>query len=105
MLKKDAFDLRRLVEGLGATLKARAEIKGLTAAISIAENVPAGIIGDPVRLRAALENLIDNAVKFTDQGSVSLEVTARPAARGRLRLTPSPWRTAASGFRRRRSSG
>jgi CheY-like chemotaxis protein len=87
VLKKDAFHLRRLVEGLGATLKARAEIKGLTAAISIAENVPAGIVGDPVRLRAALENLIDNAVKFTDQGIVSLEVTARPAARGRLRLT------------------
>ena len=87
VLKKDAFHLRRLVEGLGATLTARAEIKGLTAATSIADDVPVGIVGDPVRLRAALENLIDNAVKFTDQGSVSLDVAARPAARGRIRLT------------------
>src|SRR5215204_2065828 len=54
VLKKDAFHLHRLVEGLGATLTARAEIKGLTTATSIADDVPVGIVGDPVRLRAAL---------------------------------------------------
>lgn len=84
-LNRDAFSPRRLAETLGATLAARAEISGLTAEVTIAEDLPPLVVGDAVRLRAALENLIDNAVKFTARGGVRLAVAATPAGR-RIRL-------------------
>ena len=44
------------------------------------------VTGDPLRLRAAVENLADNAVKFTDTGGVTFAAGAEPAGRGRVRL-------------------
>jgi len=85
-LQQENFRPRRLIEALAETLTARAETKGVRAELSIASGVPELLVGDPVRLRAALENLIDNAVKFTAQGVVRLESRAERAARGRVKL-------------------
>ena len=85
-LRAEPFRLRALAQELGATLEARAEAKGLSADVSIAEGLPELVIGDRVRLRAALENLIDNAVKFTERGRVALSVAAARGPRGRHRL-------------------
>jgi CheY-like chemotaxis protein len=84
-LRREPFSPRRLAEAVGRVLTARAETKGLKADIAIARDLPAVIEGDELRLRAALENLIDNAVKFTGKGSVALAVSAEPAGR-RTRL-------------------
>ncbi|UQR64463.1 ATP-binding protein [Bradyrhizobium sp. C-145] len=79
-LRQDLFDLRTLARSAGDSLAGRAAAKGLQAQVDISEKLPGLVVGDPVRLRAALENLIDNAVKFTDQGGVALTVAPwRPA--------------------------
>ena len=87
VLRNEAFRPRVLAQELGATLSARAEAKGLAAHVTIAEELPELLIGDHVRLRAALENLIDNAVKFTERGRVTLSVNAARRARGRHQLS------------------
>jgi len=80
------FAPRRLAEAVAATLSARAEAKGLTAVVTISSHLPELAIGDPVRLRAALENLVDNAVRFTERGQVAFSVQAQPASPRRERL-------------------
>jgi two-component system, sensor histidine kinase len=81
--RQDLFDLRALARSVGDSLAGRAAAKGLQASVEISEKLPALVIGDSVRLRAALENLIDNAVKFTDQGAVGLSVAPSGGANGK----------------------
>lgn len=79
-LRQDLFDLRALARSTGDSLAGRAAAKGLQAEVEISDKLAGLVVGDPVRLRAALENLIDNAVKFTDRGGVAISaVPWRPA--------------------------
>jgi CheY-like chemotaxis protein len=87
VLRPEPFRPRALAEAVGATLAARAEAKGLSADIAIELDLPDIVVGDGVRLRAALENLADNAVKFTERGRVGLVVSATAAPRKRFRLS------------------
>jgi two-component system, sensor histidine kinase len=84
-LRREPMRPRALADTLAATLTARAETKGLATEVRIGA-LPDAAIGDPVLLRAAVENLIDNAVKFTERGRVGLSITAEPAARNGVRL-------------------
>lgn len=84
--RAESFDPAALAASLGATLSARAEAKGLAAELAIATDLPRAAVGDCVLIRAAVENLIDNAAKFTERGRLRLDVTAAPAPEGRMRL-------------------
>jgi signal transduction histidine kinase/CheY-like chemotaxis protein len=81
IVREDMFDLRTLARSVGDSLAGRAAAKGLQSRIEISEGLPSLVVGDLVRLRAALENLIDNAVKFTDAGTVAFEVSPVRAAK------------------------
>jgi CheY-like chemotaxis protein len=66
-----------LADAIGDALKplgVRAHAKGLELLCDIAPDTPAGIVGDPVRLKQVITNLVGNAVKFTDTGEVGVEV-------------------------------
>ena len=85
-LQREIFRPRQLIDALAESLTARADTKGLRVEVTIADTMPELLVGDAIRLRAALENLIDNAVKFTEQGVVRFEVQTARAARGRVKL-------------------
>ena len=83
VIREDLFDLRVLARAAGDSLSGRAAAKGLQSRIEISDALPALVTGDHVRLRAALENLIDNAVKFTERGEVALKVSPAAGTKGR----------------------
>jgi CheY-like chemotaxis protein/nitrogen-specific signal transduction histidine kinase len=86
VLRNDPFSPRALAEAVGHALTARANNRSVKAEVTIARDLPAMVAGDVLRLRAALENLADNAVKFTHDGGVHFSAAAEPAAAGRVRL-------------------
>jgi PAS domain S-box-containing protein len=76
-LEQAAFDLRECLEGAVDLVAVRAGDKNLDLAYSVDEGVPPAVIGDLTRLRQVLVNLLNNAIKFTDQGEVVVSVASR----------------------------
>jgi PAS domain S-box-containing protein len=68
------FEIRRCVSHAAKSLAARAAQKSIDLELDIASDIPDRIIGDPDRLRQVLVNLVGNAIKFTETGSISIQV-------------------------------
>jgi CheY-like chemotaxis protein/signal transduction histidine kinase/HPt (histidine-containing phosphotransfer) domain-containing protein len=75
-LEETDFDLRTLVEQAAGILAPRAQRKGVELICHIPPQVPTALVGDPGRLRQVLLNLTNNAVKFTEQGEIVIQVKA-----------------------------
>jgi signal transduction histidine kinase/ActR/RegA family two-component response regulator len=73
-LEEIPFDPRIVMRDVVAILRPRAAVKGLAIEVSVAPESPRALLGDPLRLRQVLFNLLGNAIKFTVAGSVRLEV-------------------------------
>jgi len=81
-----AFNLRDLLEDTMRILAPRADQKGVELACHIHPDVPDALLGDPLRLRQVVVNLVGNAIKFTDQGEVVLRVQAESSVEGKAQL-------------------
>src|SRR6266536_2505617 len=78
------FSLCESVGDAMKTLALEARRKGLELACEIAPDTPDALLGDPVRLRQILFNLVGNAIKFTERGRVVVRVQPRSCDRGEL---------------------
>ena len=66
------FDVAELAEKVVETLAIRAHEKGVELGVRLAPDLPEAVIGDPLRLRQVLTNLVGNAIKFTERGEVEV---------------------------------
>ena len=76
-----AFDLQAVLHETLKSLAVSAHEKGLELICHIPSNVPAQLVGDPLRLRQILMNLVGNAIKFTERGEVLLRAAVRKQGR------------------------
>ncbi len=76
-LRNTSFDLRALVDEAMDLMAAIARDKPISLEHHLPPQLPAHLLGDPVRLRQLLVNLLHNGVRFTDRGSVTLSITVQ----------------------------
>ncbi|MBF0409151.1 MAG: response regulator [Candidatus Riflebacteria bacterium] len=73
-LEQFSFDIRNMIEDIAEMLAAKVHRKGLELNCRVNSNVPAMVEGDPGRIRQTLTCLVDNSIKFTDEGEISIFV-------------------------------
>jgi signal transduction histidine kinase/CheY-like chemotaxis protein len=74
-----AFNLASEISTVNKLMQPKAQYKGLSLSVNIAQDLPSVLLGDPNRLRQILFNLVGNAIKFTHTGHITINVTRRPS--------------------------
>ena len=86
VVEKQPFVLDRMLEGVFDVVGYKAGAKGLELVCDVAANVPANLLGDPLRLGQILINFANNAIKFTENGEISIAVRLLEAEAHRVVL-------------------
>ena len=86
-LEETGFFLSELVHSVVATFRQQTATKGLALHLDILPGSADALIGDPTRVRQILLNLVGNALKFTERGSIRIRAGTEPLGAGRMRLT------------------
>jgi two-component system, sensor histidine kinase and response regulator len=86
VLERIPFSLKDVLDNVDAMVTLKAEKKGLEIIFSLDPACPRHLVGDPLRLGQLLLNLADNAVKFTEQGKVTVTLEATPRENQTVRL-------------------
>lgn len=76
-LETKPFEMRSMLEHVVESLDPQAAGKDLQLSLFVSQNLPAMVVGDELRVRQVVWNLLGNAIKFTHEGSISVEVSAR----------------------------
>ncbi len=87
LLASEPCDLRRLVEEAATMFRARAAQHDIELCAQIGGSANQRILGDPVRIRQILHNLIGNAVKFTPKGRITVQLAVEPMPDDRVAVT------------------
>lgn len=80
------FEVAELINGLVNSISERARAKGLELVVDIDESVPSVLYGDDVRISQVIMNLLTNAVKYTEKGTVTLRVRNLGTSDGNVKL-------------------
>ena len=86
VLERAEFNLRAVIDSVQAINADKAAAKGLSLRVSVAANTPPRLVGDALRLTEILVNFISNAIKFTDEGQVQLDIELVDQQPGRVQL-------------------
>lgn len=81
-LERAPFELRSVVREVCGVLEGQALAEGVELISYVAPNVPGTVVGDQLRVRQVLFNLLGNAVKFTEEGQIEVRVSVRPPEGG-----------------------
>ena len=83
----DSYNFASMISDVTGIIQIRASEKGISFFADVDPSIPLNLVGDDVRIKQVLINLLGNAVKFTDKGSVSLTVTpVAPPSEGKIFL-------------------